>query len=505
MRQTSLYGKLFEELENDFTKGHNNYPTDMVKAYQLLNEYKSWRPASSAPQSEGVAFAQKGKQEDTSNKDWAADKTCYQCGEKGHIKPNCPLFNKKGDKKDEHDRDDSDRDSQKQAASKKKTEKEKKMKTFMQKLAEEDGADETGPDELSFTNIGDSKLDKVKLKNMLLLDNQSTVDLFCNKLLVENIRQVRDAMTVMGNGGKLSINTKADLVGYGEVWFDERAITNILSWKNVSQKQGFRVSYDSVGNQGFTIHKPNGKVIHFPMHPDGLHYHNFTNPEVTFIQTVKENEEGYSQRQLEQARVAKDLYTKVGHPSQQDFKAMVAGGMILNCPVTVVDVIRAEKIYGPSIAALKGKTVRSSPKKVVTEDLIELPKQILEANSIVALSADVFFVNTIPFFTSISKDIKFTTTENIPTRTAKQLVTAFKHVLAIYKKRGFHVETALMDGEFAPLKAELLEMGVHLNITSANKHVRQTNTCRRSSVESVLSKNDHDRHVTICHLPTSQR
>jgi hypothetical protein len=41
-------------------------------------------------------------------------------------------------------------------------------------------------------------------------------------------------MTVMGNGGKLTINTKANLKGYGKLWFDERAITNILSLKRVS-------------------------------------------------------------------------------------------------------------------------------------------------------------------------------------------------------------------------------------------------------------------------------
>jgi hypothetical protein len=162
-----------------------------------------------------------------------------------------------------------------------------------------------------------------------------------------------------------------------------------------------------------------------------LHYFDFTKPEVSFLQMVKENEEGYSQRQLEQARLAKDLYTKVlGHPSQHDFKAMVAGGMILNCPITVADVIRAEKIYGPSIAALKGKTVRRSPDKVDT-DLIEVPKAILEANTSVTPSADVFFVNTIPFFASISRNIKFTTTENIPTRTAKQLVEAVKHACSL--------------------------------------------------------------------------
>jgi hypothetical protein len=97
------------------------------------------------------------------------------------------------------------------------------------------------------------------------------------------------------------------------------------------------------------------------MHPDGLHYHDFINPEVSFFQTLKENEQGYSHRQLEQARLARDIYTKVGHSSPQDCMAMVANGMILNCPITVADAIRADKIYGPSIAALKGKTVRRSP------------------------------------------------------------------------------------------------------------------------------------------------
>ena len=102
------------------------------------------------------------------------------------------------------------------------------------------------------------------------------------------------------------------------------------------------MSYDNVGNKRFAIYKPNGKDVQFLMHPDGLHYHDFTNPKVTFIQTVKENEKGYSQRHLKQVPLAKELYTKVGHPLQQDsFKAMVASGMILNCPVTVAEVIRA--------------------------------------------------------------------------------------------------------------------------------------------------------------------
>ena len=32
------YGRLIEELENNYTKGNDNYPRNMVKAYQFLNE-----------------------------------------------------------------------------------------------------------------------------------------------------------------------------------------------------------------------------------------------------------------------------------------------------------------------------------------------------------------------------------------------------------------------------------------------------------------------------------
>ena len=53
------YGRLKEELENDYTKGTDSYPQDMVKAYQLLNEYKHWTPRTYVPEASGIAFSQK--------------------------------------------------------------------------------------------------------------------------------------------------------------------------------------------------------------------------------------------------------------------------------------------------------------------------------------------------------------------------------------------------------------------------------------------------------------
>ena len=103
------------------------------------------------------------------------------------------------------------------------------------------------------------------------------------------------------------------------------------------------------------------------MHKDGLHYHDTINREITLVQTVQENEEGYSQRQIQDAKKARDLYAKVGYPSTRDFKNIITKNLILNCPVTTSDVARADKIYGQDIHALKGKTTRTKPKPVVID------------------------------------------------------------------------------------------------------------------------------------------
>ena len=73
------------------------------------------------------------------------------------------------------------------------------------------------------------------------------------------------------------------------------------------------------------------------------------------MQTVQEKKEGYSQRHIQDAKKARDLYAKVGHPLARDFQQIISKNLILNCPVTASDVARADKIYGKDIHPLKGK------------------------------------------------------------------------------------------------------------------------------------------------------
>jgi len=467
------YGKLGEELKNSFTKGNDDCPNKLISAYHLINEYKSWQPKSAIPESSGVAFAQKkGKDTEPKNKDdsWQKKATCHNCGKIGHIRPNCPsLKEDSGTELDTNKTKSPTKSSKDKQAAKKK----KKKTYFAQQATVISSGNESSKTEnqfLSFTFFGhcNTTANPMKLHDIILLDNQSTVDLFCNRKFVSHVWKTKHSMTVHGNGGTLTTNMKAHVDNYGDVWYDPSAITNILSLKNVCNK--YRVTYNSNAEGAFIVHKPDNTDVHFVMHANGLHYHNTDNRQLSFVMTVEEQSVGYSKKQLQQAKRARNFQAYVGYPSTHDLKNIITNNLITDCPVTIQDVDQAKKIYGPSVAILKGKTTRHTP-LVVTSDYVAIPPHILSANKHVTLSGNLFFVNKIPFFATISDHIKFTTAEHINNQKLQQLIQASKHVQAIYDARGFEINSMLMDGKFVPLKHELASLGIVLNTTAANQHV----------------------------------
>jgi hypothetical protein len=98
------------------------------------------------------------------------------------------------------------------------------------------------------------------MRDWILLDNGSTVDIFCNPRLLKNIRETNVSMNISTNGGSFTTRTKGDLKGYGEVWYHPCALTNIISLSRLARK--YRVTYDSTGTGKFTVHK-NNELLHF--------------------------------------------------------------------------------------------------------------------------------------------------------------------------------------------------------------------------------------------------
>jgi hypothetical protein len=67
------------------------------------------------------------------------------------------------------------------------------------------------------------------------LDNQSTVDVFANGNMLEDIHQVDDEMVIASNGGSNVTSEMGMLPGYGLVWYDPVGIANIVSLSKVSR------------------------------------------------------------------------------------------------------------------------------------------------------------------------------------------------------------------------------------------------------------------------------
>ena len=53
--------------------------------------------------------------------------------------------------------------------------------------------------------------------NWILLDSQSTVDLFCNAELLTDLRVVKGTLKIHCNAGEMTTNMVGDLDGYGTV------------------------------------------------------------------------------------------------------------------------------------------------------------------------------------------------------------------------------------------------------------------------------------------------
>jgi hypothetical protein len=159
-------------------------------------------------------------------------------------------------------------------------------------------------------------------------------------------------------------------------------------------------------------------------------------------------------------------------PSDIDMKWALQSNMIKDCPLSVKDLRTATKVYGKSIAMLKGKTVRSAP-PVVRQNVIEIPKEIWVLHKMVTLCIDIFFVNKIPFFITYSLVICFLSVTHLSGQKALVIFKALKAMCNYYLQRGFQVVFIKGDGEFKPLQAfmDTVYGTPQLNVTSANEHV----------------------------------
>ena len=486
------YGQLVIDLENQYTRGTDQYPATITETYNMLVNYK--KPANNRErnatrrtnrgtaattentnsgrgdeeeQHDDVAFVQHAE---TAQPPAIENVKCFKCNEYGHYSNSCPNPPTN----------------------------EGRSNPAIQLLQLEnddieDGYDGTEDNNFTFNltteDVTISKKHSMIDQDWILLDSESTVNIFSNRKFLRNIRQSdkERGLRVHSNGGHQDTHLVGDLPGFGTVWYNKHSLANILSLAAVRKR--YKVTMNTDEEAAMVVHKKNGEQMKFLESSGGLYYYNAkTKAQVknySFINSVADNKAIYTRRQLERAELARRVYELVGRPSHAMFIKMIREQHLPNCPVTVDDANRAVKIYGTDVAALQGKTTRRTPEHVPSNQLYPLPLSLLDAHKQVTICFDIFFVDGITFFATVSRNIHFITVECITSRSIKtHVIPAIKKVLNLYHARGFTIITAHADEEFQSLRDPLLALAnIHLNIAATNEHVPEIERAIRTIKE----------------------
>jgi hypothetical protein len=96
-------------------------------------------------------------------------------------------------------------------------------------------------------------------------------------------------LTLKTNGGTLQTNYRTAVPGFGEVWFHDKAVTNIFSLSEMETK--YPITFDSRDKSAFIFHKSTGQVK-FIKSVIGLYFYKSAyeiDNQASFVETIVEN------------------------------------------------------------------------------------------------------------------------------------------------------------------------------------------------------------------------
>ena len=494
------HGSLTAGLSSQRSMGHNQCPKTIAAATDILANHKhdncDPKRRNRGKQNEDTKEKDDDKKNGTGNEQSFAQGNiaCCCCGKNDHKSPDCP-----------------DKDK----IPKEKWFQRKACQNYLKLISGEDDDQSSSQDDkdkkpsgktgwsglhVDMSNLHQecdcSMAHKSACKDMkdcIILDNGSTLSLFANPELVKNMRQTDDKLLLATNAGMKENNKKAHVPEFGDVWFDQDAIANIFGFADVKKKH--RITCDSDKEDAFLVHTKEG-IVKFEASPQGLcrhkvseNYRNSLKDEIqetsNIVATVAENRKNCTQRQFDRAKMARKLYHNLGTPTVQNFKSLLKANMIANCPVMAEDVNIAEKIFGPSVSSLKGKSARTTPKPV-RADVIEIPPELIEKHREIELCMDAMCVNKEGMLTAIDRTIKFRSLVPIDSKVKAEHCRALDVILRKCNSAGFVIKMTHCDGEYRSMMDEVKDnLDVDVNCANAFDHVPEAERNNRTIKERV--------------------
>ena len=265
----------------------------------------------------------------------------------------------------------------------------------------------------------------------VLLDSESTVDLFCNPELLIDIRTMDEELKIYCNAGVTTTNHIGDLLGYGTLWFHTEAISNILSLflllRNTmlsltSGVGNFVLCEEPKGHQDdsvqdhavytiVTSHKSMAQYSPLLMYLTSIHIViGISLPNDGIIEIVVNNMKNYTYQQIKDAVRVREFQDSLGLITTS-ILGVVNTKMMQTPPIKMQPIKDAIDIYGPRKVHIQGKTVRlrSDSVKLDNDIITPIPPHIINQHKNVIMGMDIVNVITILFIVTRSCVIKLNT------------------------------------------------------------------------------------------------
>ena len=428
-----------------------------------------------------------------------SDIKCYACGEMGHYSTDkeCSLFGKKVTKGasfllSDFDYDDSIDDE----------DYEFNFATYGSLMTTITADFRTTPGHV-LNNINQGRLPDT----WILLDNQSTVNVFWNTMFLVNVRTTTRQLNLQTNAGAATINEIGELPGFGTVWVHRTGIANILSLDGVADTPGFHIDYTTqTGNRDFVDETAHGETKRFIGNGRGLHFlycaHHFgpdrngcvfgeeiynTEKRMTWrqdessflVETVDGNRLQFSTRDVKRADELRRFEEVAAFPSRDTLQQSINKNVIKDSLHTLQDLNITHRIHGRSRHAIQGKRTQRRNKPVEVDlATISVPRSLQKHYQAITLWADVMFINKNPVLVTVSRHLHYSTGQVLRSTKMDDLEENLIKVMKGYQYRGFVIKLLLVDKQFSGLKHQFA--GVTVNLVIQDEHVPEVERLKRT-------------------------
>ena len=297
-------------------------------------------------------------------------------------------------------------------------------------------------------------------------DTMSSTNIFKERDLLSNIKPV-SGITLLGVGGNASAKEKGTvswLPGDIEAFYLSTSPANVLSCSYLKD-HGYSISYDQESDS-YTA-ECDGDDIIFTRH--GRVYACDIKKHLAMpFETVEGNKEIFTRGEVVRAERARQVAAGFGYPSDGVLIDMIRSGALpREHGVSVDDVLRARRIFGPDLASVRGKTQRKKPDRIESR----VPQASVRVD--LTMEIDVFFVNGLPFLLGVLKPIYYMVVLFLVSRSKEYLWDGVRRILNKIGVFGYRIKSILTDGEGGLLKArdEIESKGIEVNVTSKGEKV----------------------------------